>query len=451
MPDKPYTLFSNRDLFRLLVPLFIEQLLFIAVGSADAIMVARLGEASISSVSLVDMANVFIGNVFYALSTGGAVVASQFIGAGRKDRARESAWHLLVVSCAVSLVITGLCEAFNRPFLRLLFGELEETVMRQSLTYFRITALAYPFIALYGACAALFRSQNQARTTMRISLLSNLVNITGNAVLIYGFRLGVAGAALATLTAHAVGMSVAFVRLCNPQLDVCLCFSRGFSFSWNMFRRILTIGVPSGIEGGIFQFGRLMVLGLIAKYGTAEIASNAVANQMDYFGIIVGNAFSLGTLTIVGQCVGAGSESQLRYYVRKVMAWAYGAHVAWNLLLFAFMPLILLCYSKLTPSTLRLAVFLIVIHNGLGMLFWPLSFVFPNILRAANDVKYTMCVSVASMLVIRVAGSYLLAPAVHSGAIAVWIAMVGDWILRCSLFLHRYRSGKWRANAHLRP
>ena len=441
--DKQYSLFSNKDILRLVVPLFFEQLLFILVGSVDTLMVASLGEASISAVSLVNMFNNCLGSIVFALSTGGGVVVAQYLGAGRLIRAREGAKQLLAVVLFAGIAVFLLGEVFLTDIIRIFYGKLDSDVHTRVISYFGITLISFPFIALYSGCSALFRVMNRTKTTMYISLVSNIVNVVGNALLIYLFKMGVAGAAYATVFSRLVAVVIITVMISDRANTVFVDFKKGFRVSWQFVKKILFIGIPGGIESGVFQFGRVLVLGLIASYGTREIAANAVANTVDIFGCICGNVFCLAVVTVIGRAVGAGSEKQIRYYVSKMMGWAYASHISWNILILALTPFILLCFNKIEVETRQLALWLILIHNVLGMFMWPASFVFPCVLRSMNDVKATMVISVASMLIIRVGGSYLIAPLVGSGVLAVWIAMVFDWIVRISCFYRRYRSGKW--------
>ena len=438
-----FTLFTDRDILRLVIPLFFEQLLFILVGSADTLMVAGLGEASISAVSLVNMFNNCICSIIFALSTGGAVVASQFLGARNFTRANESAKQLIAIVLTAGLLLFAVGELFLEEIVQLIYGELAPDVYKDVLSYFRIILITIPFVSVYGGCAALFRAMNRTKMTMYISFISNVINITGNALLIYWLCMGVSGAALATLIARIVSVAIILILITNKSGMISLDFRKGFRVSWTLVKKILCIGIPGGIENGVFQFGRVLVLGLIATYGTREIAANAVANTLDIFGCLCGNVFSLAVVTVIGRAVGAGDEGQVRFYVGKMMKWAYTAHISWNLIVLAFTPLMLLCFSKIDVETRQLAWYLILIHNGIGMLMWPISFVFPNILRSMNDVKVTMCISVCSMLLVRVGSSYLIADWINSGVLAVWIAMVFDWIVRSSGFYLRYKSGAW--------
>jgi putative MATE family efflux protein len=446
--DKKYSLFTNKDILRLVIPLFFEQLLFMLVGSIDTLMVAGLGEASIAAVALVDMFNYCINSFIFALATGGTVVVSQYLGARKLTRAKESARQLIAILLISGSVVCVIMEFFLHEVIRLFYGELAPDVYAGVVSYFRITLAALPIITVYGGCAALFRAMNRTKTTMYISLVSNIVNVIGNALLIYLFRMGVAGAAYATLFARIVAMVIILYMITNRSQMIYIDFKKGFRISWQFIKKILCIGIPSGIENGVFQFGRVLVLGLIATYGTREIAANAVANTVDMIGCICGGVFSLAVVTVVGRAVGAGHENQIRYYVKKMMGWAYTSHILWNVFIFILTPLILQCFSKIDVETRQLAFYLILIHNGLGMLMWPASFVFPCILRSMNDVRVTMLISVGSMLIIRIGFSYLIAGWIGSGVLAVWIAMVFDWFVRITGFYLRYKSGAWLRLAH---
>jgi putative MATE family efflux protein len=448
--DSKYSLFTTKDILRLVIPLFFEQLLFRLVGSADTLMVAGLGEASISAFSLVDMFNNCVSGVIIALATGGAVVAAQYIGSGSLARARESAKQLLMILLAAGAAVLLIGELFPAEIIRMLYGELPADVNTEAVKYFKITLLTLPLITVYGGCTALFRVMNRTKVTMYVALVSNVINIVGNALLIYLFRMGVAGAAYATLFARLISMAVILYMIADKSKLIYIDFRSGFRVSWQFIKKILFIGVPGGIENGVFQFGRILVLGLIATYGTREIAANAVANTVDIFGSACGGVFALAVVTVIGRAVGAGDSGQIRYYVRKMMAWSYTSHILWNILVLAFTPLILLCFNKLDVETRQLAFYLILIHNALGMFMWPASFVFPNVLRSMNDVRVTMLISVVSMLIVRVGSSYLIARWIDSGVLAVWIAMILDWLVRITGFYWRYRSNAWTKLVHLK-
>lgn len=369
-----------------------EQALAITVGMADTMMISSVGEAAVSGVSLVDMFNNLIISILAALATGGAVVTSQFIGASRREEACRSAKQLLWVNALITIGISLLVIAGHRAILKLFFGRIEEDVMQNAIVYLIISALSFPFLAVYNACAALFRSMGNSRITLKVSVLMNLINVGGNAVCVYGLKMGVAGVALPSLISRAVAGFCLYVLLRNPDNVIYIGRER-FRFEWEVTKRILYIGIPSGIENGIFQLGRVIVVSIIAGFGTTQIAANGVANSLDSMGCIIGQGMNLAMITVIGQCVGAGDLEQVKYYTKKLLLITYAATAVTNSLILLFLHPILGLYGLGKEAT-ELAYVLVMIHNGLAILLWPASFVLPNMLRACNDVKFTMTTAV---------------------------------------------------------
>ena len=440
-------LVSKKDLRKLIIPLILEQTLAITVGMADTMMISSAGEAAVSGVSLVDMFNNLIISVLAALATGGAVVTSQCIGAGRREEACQSARQLVFTEAAITIGISVLVLLFHRQILGLFFGQIEADVMQNAIIYLIISVFSFPLLAVYDSCAALYRSMGNAQITLKISLLMNVINVVGNAIGVYVLKLGVAGVAIPSLVSRGVAGVVLFTLLHNP--DNLVFLARGkFKVDATIVKRILFIGIPSGIENGIFQLGRVLVVSIIAAFGTSQIAANGVANSLDSMGCIVGQAMSLAMITVIGRCVGAGEEGQVRYYTKKLLGETYFYTAVINSIILLLLPWILQIYG-LGEETTRLSYILVMIHDGMAIFLWPASFVLPNMLRACNDVKYTMVVSIFSMITFRIGFSYLFG--VHMGwmAVGVWAAMVIDWVFRVICFVGRYLAGTWRKKCGL--
>ncbi len=438
-------IFSKEQLRKLMIPLIIEQVLSITVGMADTIMVSSVGEAAISGVSLVDMINGLLLAVFAALATGGAVVTAQYIGARKIDKACESAKQLLIIAFVISVGIMAICLVVNRGLLRMLFGSIDNSVMKDASLYFYISSLSFPFMALYNAGAALFRVMGNSKISMKVSLLMNVVNIAGNALCIYGLNMGVEGAAIPTLISRGVAALVILKLILNKRNQVHIRDFRMFP-DFIMIKKILHIGVPSGVENGLFQLGRVLVVSIIARFDNIQIAANAVANSVDAMGCIAGQAMSLAMITVIGQCVGAQDEKQVRYYTKKIMKLTYIITLVANSCILLSLPWILQIFN-LQVETSELSFILIMIHNGFAMLLWPSSFTLPNALRACNDVKFVMYISIFSMCTFRVVFSYIMGLGFGMGAIGVWIAMIIDWVFRVGCFVWRFASGRWRKYA----
>ncbi len=441
-------LFSKRDLYKLIIPLIIEQVLAVTIGMADTMMVSSVGEAAVSGISLVDTINNLCIQVFSALATGGAVVSSQYLG--RKDvfSACTAAKQLIYSVTAISSVIMLIALIGQKALLRLIFGSIEENVMTHAETYFWLSALSYPFLGVYNSGAALFRSMGNSKISMFSSILMNAMNIGGNALTIFVFHWGVFGAGLSTLVSRATGAVIMMILLHHKNNPIHIEKMLKFEFRPGMVKNILRIGVPNGMENGMFQVGKLMVQSLVATFGTTAITANAVAGNLSGLSTIPGAAIGLAMITVVGQCVGANDYDQARKYIRRLMIITYVSVGALNIVMF-FLSQPLAGLYNLTPETQNITSNLIRMYNLACIVIWPASFTLPNAFRAANDVRFTMLVSIISMWTSRIGCSYLFALTFGLGVYGVWIAMFADWVVRAALFLWRLYSGRWKKKQYI--
>ena len=439
-PQAP--LFTKRALFTLIWPLLLEQTLSVTMGMADTLMVAGVGEAAVSSVSLVDTLNVLIIQILSALATGGAVIASQYLGRRDTENACRSAAQLYSV-LGISTVVVGIvCMLLSRPILRGVFGSIDEDVMRFAQQYFLISAVSYPFIGLYNGGAALFRAQGNSRISMLASLVMNVINIAGNALLIYGFGMGVIGAALATLIGRV--FAAVFILWQNQNLSNPLRVQELADLKPRSqpIRQILSLGIPSGLENGMFQIGKLCVSSLTSTLGTSAIAANAVANSVSTLANIPGNTMSLAMIPVIGQCLGAGDKKQAKHYSVTLLGIAIGGLAIANALVFVLMPEIVTWFN-LSAEASVLCTTVVHMFNVASVFFWATSFTLPNALRAGGDAKYTMTVSIISMWLFRVILSYFFVLQFQLGLAGVWLGMFCDWVFRSICFLIRFVRGKW--------
>lgn len=394
-------LFTREDLKKLIVPLIIEQALALSIGLFDTLMVSSCGEAAVSGVSLVDSISTLLIQILSALATGGAVVCSQYIGKKMPERAKLSAGQLMLIMLLSAGTVMVVILLSYRFLLRAIFGQIDADVMQNAEIYFIISAISYPFLGVYNA-----------------------------------------GAALATLTARIVSALVMVVLLSEKDNPLCIATPGCMKPQRDVIGKILKIGIPSGVENGMFQIGKLLVSSLTATFGTAAIAANAVANSVAGFANIPGIAIGLAIVTVIGRCIGAGEKEQAKYYSKRLLGLAYAGMVLADLALFVLVKPIIACFA-LSAEAARIATQLLVSFAICAALIWPLSFTLPNVLRAAGDAKYTMEVSVFSMWVFRVASSYFFAGTMGLGVLGVWIGMYVDWGFRTLLFVIRYRRGRW--------
>ncbi len=448
------TMFSNRDLFALILPLVIEQFLAVAVGMADTAMVAGVGEAAVSAVSLVDSINTLLIQLFSAMATGGSIIAAQYIGHQDIKNACDSAKQLFLSILVVSLLVGGAAVIFNRPLLQGIFGSLDADTMDKARAYFFWSAISYPFLALYNSGAGLMRAMGRTNSTMLVSLVMNVVNIIGNYFLInethaafgitvFGAGLGVSGAAIASLAARALAALLMIRMLLNQSLPLHLSRPFKLTFDLPMIKRIMSIGLPNGMENSLFQVGKLIIARIISTFSTSVIAAHSIACSISSLVNLPGTAIGLATVTVIGQCMGAGELKQARYYARKLMGLLQLFTMPTNLALLFFTPVFVNIFG-LSAEGSAVAVSVLKGYAIFSIIFYMLSFGLPNVLRAAGDVRFTMVVSITSILTCRLALSYLFVYAFHWDLDGVWLAMYCDWIVRCICFALRYRSGKWQ-------
>ena len=448
-PAASQPMFTNAALRQLIIPLILEQLLAMTVGLAAVVMITSVGETAVSGVSLVDSLNVLIISILSALCTGGAVVCAQYIGRQQPENARLSAKQLVYVSLIFSVAIGAVLLVAPQFFIRLIFGTLDPAVAESARVYLIFSAISFPFLALYNACAALFRAMGNSRISLYVSLVMNVVNISLNALFLYGLHLGVLGVSIATAVARAVAAVLMLVLIQSKSNVIHLQNLFPIRFEKNMVRSILSIGVPNGLENGMFNFGKLLVQTLVAWLGTSAIAANAIIGSIFNITIVPGMGMGLAILTVVGQCVGAGDYEQAVSYAKKLMAITFVSMIAVNLPILFFSKQVIGIFS-LSPDASQLANQVLPSLTISCCFIWPLSFAFPNVLRAAGDARYTMIVSTCSMWIVRFGLSYLSIKQFHFGLEGIWYCMMIDWVVRSVFFFFRYRSGKWKTKTVLR-
>lgn len=438
-----YMRFGNADLKNMIVPLFFEQLLVLLVGIADTLIISYTGEAAVSGVSLVNMVNTIFIYLFTALASGGAVVISQYIGRKEAAQAGKAASQLLLFSTLLSAVLAVLVLAGNARILKLLFGKVAPAVMEAGIVYLRISAYSYPALAVYNAGVALYRSLGKTETTMKISLVSNVINLIGNLIGVFVLKAGVAGVAWPSFLAR-VYSAAAITWLCFRESNG-VCYRKQWIFLWDgkLLSQILHIAIPNGIEKGLFQLVKVALSSIVAMFGTYQIAANGVAQSIWSMAALGGLTMSPVFITVIGQCMGAGAIEEAEAYFKKLTKITLVLSSAWNGLVFAATPLLMYAYA-LEEETKRLVILLVFIHNLFNAVAFPFSGAMSSGLRAAGDVKFTTIVSIGATTAGRLTLSYLLGSVCNLGVIGIAMAMCCDWTVQAVLYIWRFHSGKWK-------
>ena len=435
-------IFSTSDLLKLFLPLVIEQLLEFLVGLTNSIMVASVGEAAVSGVSLVEFIMALLISLFSALSAGGSVIAGQYLGKRDEVNARAAVNQLVWCVGAVAIGIMILTYFLKSFILDTIFGQISDDVRTQADTYLTIVALSIPFLGLYGAGAAIFRTMGNSRLPMLISLLMGVMTVIGNIFALYVFEMGTLGVAISTLVSRSTATLLLISLAMDPKLPLRITRTVKHRFQWSMIKRILGIGLPYGLENTLFYLGRIVVLGLVATFGTAAIAANAVAGTIVLFEVLPGIAIGLGMTVVIARCVGAGDYAQARYYTKKIMMSIFISHILINGLVLSALPWILDIYN-LSKEATSLTTQIVWWHGAFSILIWPFAYTLPVTFRASGDVKYPMYVGILSMFFCRIALAYLLGVYFEMGVFGTWVAMFVDWIVKAILFAWRYMNTQW--------
>ncbi|MGL6174474.1 MAG: MATE family efflux transporter [Cellulosilyticaceae bacterium] len=440
--DKNNLLFDSQALKWLLIPLIVEQVLNSFMGMADTMMVSNVGSAAISAVSLVDSINNLVIQVFAAMAAGATIICSQYLGKGEREKCNEAARQVFLTILAVSIFLTVLLLAIREPLLRSIFGNVDEEVMANSLTYFFITVLSYPFFALFNVGSAFYRATGNSKFPMKVSIISNIMNVVGNMILIFGLHMGVEGAAIATLISRVFCAGVIFYCLHKPNQPITI--DRYFKIrpDFVLIGMILAIGIPAGIENGMFQFGKLAIQSTVSAMGTVAIAAQAVTNILEAMNGMVGMAIGIGLMTVVGQCIGAGRKEEAKYYIVKLTGYAeVGIILSCLIVLVITKPITVL--AGMEAESAQMCWNMVVAITIFKPLTWALAFLPGYGMRAAGDVKFSMIISTLTMWLCRVALCIILHRVWGMGPMAVWIGMFTDWAIRGIIFGMRFISGKW--------
>ena len=435
--------FSDRDLMKLVLPIVAEQFLALLVGIADTLMVSYAGEAAVSGVSLVNQLNNVFILIFSALAAGGSVIASQYIGSGDKEKGVDAAGQLLMITTLIAVVLTTVTLLFGDSIFTALFGTVEDKVYTNGMTYLKISAYSFTGLAVYNACAGLYRSMGKTKKLMYVSFAMNGINVIGNAIGIFVIHAGVAGVAYPSLVSRVFAAIVMLVLTSNKRNILYLRMKNVFSWHWEMICRIFHVAVPNSIENGLFQMAKVALSSIVAQFGTVQIAANGVAQSFWSMAALFCLAMGPAFITVVGQYMGAKDSEGAQYYMKKLLRITYIGGFIWNILFLMASPLLLMLYD-LSAEAVELVMVLAILHNLFNALFCPISFSLSSGLRAAGDIKFNLVSSIFSSVICRVALSILFGIIFNMGVIGITIAMACDWGIKAILVVARYKSGKWK-------
>ena len=441
-----FTLFSQKKLLKLLIPLMIEQLIVVTVSYIDTMMLSSIHQNALCAISLVDMINLLILQLFVAIGAGGSIIAAQYLGKRERDNAITTANQSALILLVFSTLVSALTLIFGGQLLEIIYPKVSPGIMNFAREYLRLSAISYPAYALYYGGASLLYAQSNSRSSMVAALMMNLVKVGMNLLLIRVFHLGVVGIGLATLAARLTGAFIVTRILFDKTSLIHYRRPIDLRLALSVDKRIFKVAAPTGMENFLFNFGKLIIGTIFAGFTSAMIAANAAGGMLSTIVNIPGNALSLATVTVIGQCVGSGNYAEAEYNAKRLLYWRYAVLLVMSLLTFALI-VPLTRVLGLTPEAAEITIRLLRLYTILNLFIEPFAFGLPNALRASGDNKHTMYVCLASMMVVRVGLSFLLVYAFGMQMGGIWLAMYADWALRMAMFIHRFRGGKWKKHS----
>lgn len=441
----------REDVVKLTGPIIMEQLFVTLMGMINTMMAGHIGKEAVSAIGMIDSINNIFIAFFSALAVGGTVVVAQYIGQDNIKKANEATKQALYISIFISISISVLMAALRKPIISGLFGSAEYKVINNAYIYFGITLLTYPLITLDLISNGILRGAGDSKTPMKISIFMNILNVIFTYLFIHGFNLagviklpalGVMGAALGIAAARTTGAVIILLVLLRGSKVIKLNKIKKFKFNRELLRPIFGIGIPASVESLMFNGGKLILQVFIVSMGTAALAANTIANSVAGFMNIPGNSLAIASTALVGRYMGRSdtdeAESCLSYTVKlsTVLLAVVGG------ITFIFSTHIGYLFTN-NKEIINIVSHILKV-NGIAIIIWPASFVLPSGLKGAGDVKYTLITSLIGMWIFRMAFGYILGITFKLGLIGIWLGMYTDWLVRGTLYVIRFKKGKWK-------
>jgi putative MATE family efflux protein len=413
------------------------------VGLVDIVMVGRLGAAPVAGVGVGTQVYYAVNVVMAAVSTGAVAVVARHVGAGERHEAEDALLQSLLVavflSSLLAIVVFGVAAHLVGAF------GLDALVASEGTAYVRFIMLGVPSTALFAVVGAGLRGAGDMRTPLVLGAIVNALNVVGNYLLIFGKfgfpQMGVRGAALASGIALTVGVLLAFVHLGGRESVLRLHPTR-LGLNLTMVRRVLAVGTPTGVEQLLMQIGFMLYLAIAALYGTNAVAAYIIGVRILALSFLPGFGFSAAASTIVGQQLGAkqadGAQRSGWETTRLAVLFMSSA----GLLIFVGARTIAALFiddEAVIDEAVRFIRILAVAQPLMAA-----DFTLGGALRGAGDTRFPLWTVIVGFYGARLGWAWLAANAFGLSVTWVWLALLGDYMLRAALKSWRFRSDAWK-------
>ncbi len=435
---------KSLSLVKLAWPLFLDLLLQLLVGNVDQMMISRYSQVSVAAIG---NANQIINILIIALSvvsTASTILISVQLGAGNEEKVSAICMVALVVNAIICVASTLVVFLASRQVFQ--FLKVPADVLEEALAYTYIVGAGLLFQGVYLAFVSFFRAYSLVKEALLVSLLMNVANIVGNALLIYGVgplpRLGIVGVAISTTFSKLVAMFVLFF-LFRKRIGVPLRFSTLKPFPWDILKRVMHLGLPSGGEEVSYNASQLCIMAFVNMLGTWVITTKVYCTMIAMMCYIFSRAMAQAQQIIIGHLVGAGKSDEIDRRVKRTTFWSVVISVGVTIVLYLFSDQVFGLFTS-DPQILALGkriLFLeVILEVGRAV-----NIVMVLSLQAVGDVNYPVGIGIVCMWLVAVLFSWVFGIRLGWGLPGIWIAMAMDECIRAALFIVRWQRGKWKS------
>ncbi|MGZ0039214.1 MATE family efflux transporter [Paenibacillus ottowii] len=431
-----------RQIIALFLPLLIDQAFIVGLNLVNTAMISSSGMAAVSAVNMIDSLNIFLINVFVAVSTGGTVVVAQYKGSGNDLMVSKATSGTISSVSLLALCISLFMILLYNPILSVLFGSASADVLANGKVYLLGSCMSFVGIAIVEAVCGALRGIGKTRASLALSLIMNFSYVLLNVVFINLLDMGVLGMTIAVNVSRYAGAACALIYLIRVDDDLRVQLRDMLYFNLAMLKKILFIGLPFAAEQMFFNGGKILTQIFIVSLGTNALATNAICSSLANVFQIPANALALTIVTVVGQCMGRRNVQDARKFTKSFIWLSSASFIVMGLILMPlFKPMVGLFHP---PAEIVDDIFMVMLINTLAQIpLWSIAFITPSALRAAGDSKFTSLTSMLSMWLCRVVLGYVLGIVFNLGIVGVWLAMDIEWGVRGIVFLWRLRGSKW--------
>ena len=433
------------EMLRITWPAFTELVLSTLFGMVDMVMVGRLSPAAIAAVGLTNQPFMLLLAIFAAVNIGGTTMVAWSIGAKDLPRAQRITRQVIVLNLVLGTVVGAVGVLAARPIVRFM-GARPDTI-ELATVYYQIVAAGLVFQAVMMAVTACLRGAGETKIPMAYNVGSNLLNVFGNYVLIYGMwgfpRWGVAGAAVSTSLARLLACLWAlYVVYFSNHSVIKLKFKGNYLPDWEIIGKVFKIGLPSALEQFVLQSGLMLFAKIVSGLGTIGFAAHQIGLNISGLSFSPSMAFGVAATTLVGQSLGAGDPDKAEQYARFIRKIAVATACLMGAIFILFShPLARLYTTDLVVAQMAGTVLKILALAQPGQ---STQLTLAGALRGAGDTMYPLYASIMGIWMFRVGATFMFVNVFGWGLIGAWVALVLDQYIRSTVIYLRFRSGKWK-------